>query len=523
MKSLKIIFNLILFLSILFLSSCINSIQAQNEKFITGKIFNSETKEEIPFATIQLIVNKIGVISNSNGDFKLTNIPEFKTDSISIRSIGFQNKKFAFDSLQRKEGNVIFLDPAIFKLEEITVKAKKKRANSIKVIDNAIKNIKNNYPQHTFNTISYYRDYQKYNTKLANMNEALIYAEDGGFNTNSLTGRFRLLDFKKNSNFQTLNISLYYDTLNFVDKRGSNKIIPHAKLFDITGNELIILLVHDAIRNFNSTSFSFVNQFSRDFINNHRFKKPEIIMTDKLILYKIGFYENKMIAGNKYQVNGAIYIQPESYAIYKLEYSCSYANNKNEWKPLFNITTEYDNENTTDSLMRLKYISFNNIFEIADPNDSTSFQVLKFYRDQNDSTHSTLTLEFNRIPDYTSASTKGNYSFLINNKAIKLKEIIPNGRFVNLVLEYNVYAIENKKCTVVVDNVTDLQGNLINRRKTVELVQYRELFVQEYDKKIHFYDNNYLKPLPLEKNKISEFEGDFNYWMNTPEINDIEN
>ncbi len=51
----------------------------------------------------------------------------------------------------------------------------------------------------------------------------------------------------------------------------SFKRIPHAMVGDQYGNELFILLVHDAIRNFDKRSFSFVDTLTQDFIRNHWF------------------------------------------------------------------------------------------------------------------------------------------------------------------------------------------------------------------------------------------------------------
>ncbi len=52
-------------------------------------------------------------------------------------------------------------------------------------------------------------------------------------------------------------------------------------------------------------------------------------------------------------------------------------------KEMFNVDIEYGHENSVDSLMCLKYVSFNNIFEVVDKDDSTCFRILKASLDTN--------------------------------------------------------------------------------------------------------------------------------------------
>jgi hypothetical protein len=80
----------------------------------------------------------------------------------------------------------------------------------------------------------------------------------------------------------------------------------------------------------------------------------------------------------------------------------------------------------------------------------------------------------------------------------------------------NIWNIRDS-CMVNIKNLKDIHGNILNKRKTIELYQYRELFVQEYNKTLPFIDSCYMQYLPLEQNCISKFSGANNYWMNTPE------
>jgi hypothetical protein len=69
----------------------------------------------------------------------------------------------------------------------------------------------------------------------------------------------------------------------------------------------------------------------------------------------------------------------------------------------------------------------------------------------------------------------------------------------------------------VIPKIKDIDGNILNNRKILEFSQYRELFVQEYNKSVPDTSDCYLKYTPLDQNCISDFPGKEKYWMNTPE------
>src|SRR5664280_2447604 len=225
-----------------------------------------------------------------------------------------------------------------------------------------------NYPVNPFSYVSYYRDYQKDSINYLNLNEAIIQTLDTGFAYQSELNKYRLLDFKKNMDFLRMNITPYYDLPETDHSDESFKRIPFAIVGDQYGNELFILLVHDAIRNFDKRSFSFVDTLTQNFIRNHWFSNPTGIYDGSTLLYKIDFIAKRQITGDLIQMKGAIFIQPDDYSIHRLEYSASYLDSEKKNKEIFNIETEYGHEPGANS-MCLKYISFNNSFTIPDSSD----------------------------------------------------------------------------------------------------------------------------------------------------------
>jgi hypothetical protein len=507
--------KLIMVLVCLFFQSFTLTLFAQKVDYIVGKILISGTSNPIPFSTIRLKNKQLGLFANGDGDFKIINNPDFQADSVIVTCIGYKRSSIAFKRLSDTTVNKIFLTQAIYSLGEVKISTPKRELSSPEIIGKAIRNIKNNYPGRPFSLIGYYREYQKKGSNYINLNEAIIQTLDKGFASKSLYNHYRLLDFRKNAEFQRIDISPYYDTIGTLKLKNHYKIIPKAKLGDQFGNEFFVLMVHDPIRNFNTRSFSFIDVFSDNFLFNHIFSSPVKVLNNNLPLYKISFTGKSRITGDSITVSGAIYIQPNDFSIHKLEYSCSFLTYGNRKKELFNVEIEYGYEKSVNSLMYLKYISFNNIFNVVNPADTNYFKVTDSYWDPN--SNSTIVFNFNNQVSPRSAQKRDNYDIKVGGKKSKISTILVKNKMVFVRLaDENIAGYKDSTYANIID-LEDINGNIINKRKTLELYQYREMFVQQYNRKLPFLDSCYLQYSPLEQNCISKYSGNYDYWMNTPE------
>lgn len=198
------------------------------------------------------------------------------------------------------------MQPAILSLDEVQLTTFKNKVRSKKVIKKAIKNISKNYPTDPFTYVSYYRDYQKHKKEYINLNEGIVHTFDYGFEANSNLNKYRLLDYKINTDFLRQDLPILYDTLNSVNYSNSKKIIADAIIPDQGGNELFILRVHDAIRNYNTNSFSYIYKLTTDLLKNHKFSKAKLVYNNDLLLYKIEFTNSKLTTALWINVLGVI-------------------------------------------------------------------------------------------------------------------------------------------------------------------------------------------------------------------------
>jgi hypothetical protein len=509
------IFAIIIFSSLFLAYSQI--VFPQTPDFLEGKVINSTTSKPVPFATIKLKTNQLGVYANADGDFRISRNIDFQKDSLIISCIGYKQTALAYKDLSEISVNRIILTPILYGLQEVKITASRRKVSPLVMIRRAIRNIENNYPDKPFNFIGYYRDYQKKDSNYINLNEAIVQTFDNGFSTESVSDRYRLLDFRKNNDFARMNITPYYDLLGDNEFNNTKKTIPNAVLGDQFGNELFVLMVHDAIRNFNIRSFSFVEVLSNDFIYNHIFSEPVTVLNNNILLSKISFIGRPIVTGDSLGISGAIYIQPRDYSIHKLEYSSYHLAKKKEPKQLYNIDIEYGYNNTDGSKMCLKYISFNNLFKLTDTTDYTYFRVLSSYVDTSQNIKPAVIVKFNNKIDRKSASRRENYSIKAGKREVKISSIQVVGNTLYLRFKKEDVSKEENRLQIVIKDVKDVDGNVVNLWKKREMYQYREFFVQDYNKVLPYMDSCFIQFLPLDQNCISKFSGNFNYWMNTPE------
>jgi hypothetical protein len=483
-------------------------IYCQQRDYIRGKVIDSKTAEPVPYATVRLLNYQLMVISNAEGDFRILNIAGFQSDSLIVTCIGFNRLSVAFSVLKTSVMNNFKLVPNINALNEVSESARKRTLIPEIIIDRALRNIKKNSPAIPFSFVSYYRDYQKDGNNYLDLNEGIIHTLDKGFTFSSDSNRYRLLDFKKNMDFLRLNISPYHN----------------AMVGDQNSNDLFILLAHDAIRNFDKSSFSYVDTLTKNFIRNHRFSTPIGIYDGSTLLYEIDFTAKQEITGDNIQMKGAIYIQTDDYSIHKLEYSASVLNTEIKNKEIFNIEIEYGHEPALNSKMCLKYISFNNSFTIPDPNDNNFFKIKKVEWRQEGGPYAdrrlidmTITAFFNRKIDTVSGHRMENYDITIGKRKAKITRIGVAGPNLYITIRDDKFSYQEINSMYLnIASLKDINGNILNKRKEMEFRQFRELFVQEYNKLVQFQNNCFIQAMPLEQNQISSSDKSGRFWMNTP-------
>jgi len=514
--------------------------QEFSQLYVEGYVFDAERKEPIPFVTIKVKGWAKGVVTNRNGSFKVPKKFAELNDTLVISSIGYKTEISMLRQMMANESNIIFLQPQAYGLEEIVVSAKKKKKLRAKaIVRKAIRAIPENFSIEPFALTGYYRDYQWHKDNYLNLNEAILSIYDQGFeSTDKQSTAFALHQIILNDNFPRDSIS--HRPYDYVNK---SKIIDKVSLNAYGGNELKILRVHDAIRNYDVSSYSYVYRLKNDFLKYHKFKVEKDVFLNDLAFYNITFTKSH----NGYSVSGHLLIDKENFSIYKFYYSLfskhadtKSAKNVDDSKKdlIFEVLSEY---RPFKDQMFLHYITFNNNFILP---ESPRFYAKELVVDL---VFRRLSLEFNNPVNQKKANIVSNYKLEFFGEYLPIKEVMvdpssPNSvliyplfknqikesHFYNYLAHYKANKVERKRLHYSVENITDTDGNLVNVVYDYkQYQQFREFFTQEVtvQQDAAIPESALLMNMntpvfgrqPLQKKDDLE-----SYWMNTP-LNVIDN
>ena len=531
-----------LFFLLLFLVS--NSVSSQQPEYIIGELTDAKTQEPIAFASIRIKNRALGIISNTDGSFKIPLKYKEYGDIIEISSMGYQTKEILIHNFSVYELNDIRLLPALFELEETIVRgAKKRRLSAMQIVQRAIANIPKNYPQNLFSTVGYYRDYQLKANEYVNLNEAILEVFDSGFGKiDTTTTLVQIYDYKKNLDFErdTLSDDPY-------DYKRSRKIVDNAFLQKYGGNEFSILRVHDAVRNFRLNSYSFVNRFDIDLLRNHLFSKDKSTYINGEAVYVITFrkkYPNFRTGPPKYSAFGVLYISQDDFAIHKMEYVVyderkrtskgTLNRHKGRGTLLFEVISEY---RRNKNKMYQNYISFHNSFILWEPPKFKIDDILIDLKHEENVVlkNGSIKVLYNRTPSGEEAVKPENYRVRFNGKRLKINKVTVFENSVSLFLdmaqeeknemlaqlaenEKNPIAL-NKILSIDVEPIHDIDGNELNKWEKRDYNQFREYFVQQVKPDTHLPAQgkfmNKIKPI-FEDQPVVRPDNFDDYWMNTP-------
>ncbi len=532
--------NKIIVCFFIFLCAPLFLVGQNDNDFLKGFLLEASTREPIPFATIRIKDKAVGVISNNDGSFRIPKSFQEKGDFLEISSMGYESITIAIASLNENRLNLFFLKPAVYELNETVVKGTLKTLSAKDIIRYAINNIKVNYPQDKFAYVGYYRDYQTKENQYVNLNEAIVKVLDKGFNTiDTLLSDFLIYDYRKNKVFEIDSFAAKpYNYEKF------DKVVPWSSIRSYGGNELVLLRVHDAIRNHRIKTFSYVYQLSKDFIDNHYFSIKRTTYYDNKPVYEIAIFKKN----ERFRVGGFIYIDKESFAIRKLDYAVykSYQNTKileseTHYKGdedlidasekddlLFEVQTEY--REAKDQKLYLNYISFHNMFTITRP---PKFGIAKIVLND---LEKQIEIAFNRNAENHEELKLKDFKFSYQTKKVDLAKLVTISpkQFILKVdvkkskkqqellemLFSRTYDPDKRELLVQIKSAMDKEGNLINEQESETLNQFREFFTQEvvpYPGRTIPKDSLMIKTTSMGNDQpIFNLEHRSQYWMNTP-------
>ena len=378
-------------------ATSVSPLWAQSGLTLQGRVLDVESRQPLAYVAVRFCGEMTGALTNSLGEFQLYIPPSKRGDSLCISSIGYNTGTFSIAELETERVNTFVLSSSPFFADSVLIEGDEGKLPSAKnLVKRALRRILTNYPQDTFQMTGYYRDYIRKDTGYINLFEAAINIWDPGFKEDFLEkGRGEILQTRFRDEIEV-------EAEAQIGYGRKQKIIPSYQLPGYGGNELSILQAHDPIRNYNIKSFSFVYRMVKDFVPFHTFELEDIVLSDDIPVFKIGFVYKKYreprasrlrkSSGNP--IKGTIWIRSDTYGIIKFNYINFFEDDLN--KKRYEVTVEYQE---IAGKQYLKYVSMNNHFELPD-SSQTSFQVVGVRliegKDQ-------ISLRFNKNPNELSA------------------------------------------------------------------------------------------------------------------------
>jgi hypothetical protein len=550
---------------------------SQTHIIVKGIILDQKTNQAIPYASISIYGLSIGVVSNESGEF-LFKIPVTLSDkNLCVSSLGYNTYTKPLSSFLVDSYNIIKLELKAYTIEEVRIAGKRKNLSPSKIVELAIQKILDNYPTEPYVMQGYYREYVKQGSKkYLNLLESAIVIKDRGFKTSGLPYRAYLLQMRYNKDYETdKDFQTKYSNDKRIEKNYNIKFMPEHVMPVLGGNELSILLAHDAIRRYNERTYSYVYQLNKDFEKNHYFTLDSISYQEDSPIYCISFEYNDNVLYNKNQsvvnsnMRGRIFIQSNSYAIERLEY-VSYSIKENGTKN-FEIIADYKKRN---GKMYLNYLSFSNFFKQAISTKNAQYEIpiekepleIQDIRIEDDCMYISFNKKINRLTVYN----RKNYEFngfvthssnnsekqdtlylskhpdrvLLSNNVLSisvanLKYLLDDDGsdvmststknlgdkfIINSKLKASIEGntINCRNMTLTLKGVEDMYGNKVNSLCILDMFQFREFFVNE------ILDNSYSAPTgakPINNEtpiyfqvpqKIDSFWEKFNYPITAP-------
>lgn len=135
----------------------------------SGRVLDKATNKPVVFANIQLKESNVGVVTNSDGDFIIKVPPKNASGKLTITHLGYKNTEVDLAQLN-KSLNIIFVEPAIFPIEEVKIRTN----DPVELLTAAIRNKSLNYSNNPVMMTSFYRETIQQNKNYVAVAEAVI-------------------------------------------------------------------------------------------------------------------------------------------------------------------------------------------------------------------------------------------------------------------------------------------------------------------------------------------------------------
>ncbi|MDD4639088.1 MAG: carboxypeptidase-like regulatory domain-containing protein [Bacteroidales bacterium] len=249
---------------------------------IRGIITDRITKEPVMFGSVTVKGYPYGIVSNLNGEFRLTLPDSLLSSSVKISHLGYITRELPASALAGRHVE-IFLDQKIVSLQEIVVRL----ADPVTTITEMMKRREDNYADKPVYITVYYREGTEYRNTLS-LTEAVLQIYKSGFK-NSINGdQVKMLKMR-----------------NLINRYGGDTLVAKIK------SSIHSCLLLDIVRN--PPDFLMKEHFQE-----YNYRYAGITVMDSRALYQFSFEKREDIDEPLYR--GDLYIDIDNYALVRADF-----------------------------------------------------------------------------------------------------------------------------------------------------------------------------------------------------------
>ncbi|MEM9296891.1 MAG: carboxypeptidase-like regulatory domain-containing protein [Bacteroidota bacterium] len=194
------------------------SSMAQTHITISGKLQDSETQEPLVFASISIVNEPIGTVSNTLGEFDFHIPTRLESGRLIVSMLGYQNYEAAISSFIGRDTVIINMTKASQLLDEVVIHDSLSGGDVVRI---ALNRIGENYPSDPYLMDGFYRDLKKLGGKYFSLLEAAVKIYDDDYGEPRNKGRLRekvaLMEVRKSLSYETHKFSRYFEQHNLLE------------------------------------------------------------------------------------------------------------------------------------------------------------------------------------------------------------------------------------------------------------------------------------------------------------------
>lgn len=165
---------------------------------LQGIVVDAESKELMPYTSMQIVNTSAGTTTNSEGKFDFKISTKYVGYEIEFSYLGYNSFRVKVPEKDSEHVKVELI-PKPYTLDDVNVLPIGMQA--IDMVKKAVKNIKRNYDRTTVQYDAFYRNTSFRDSLACQLIEAALLIEDKGINTPSATTEIKLQQVRKSKNY----------------------------------------------------------------------------------------------------------------------------------------------------------------------------------------------------------------------------------------------------------------------------------------------------------------------------------